>query len=426
MLDEHRRSARNPLRIAVVSQYFHPEDFRINDLVTELAARGHDVHVLTGNPNYPSGRFASGYGGIRPRRERYGDVKVVRVPLAARGNGSGLRLVINFVTFAISSSLLGPFYLRGKFDVVFTYQVSPVTVAVPTLVLARLKRAASVMWVQDLWPETLLAMGVFNGRIMRRVVTKATSFLHRGMTRILIQTPVFRTSIEQQGVNSDRIVYVPNWAEAHFEPVAVPQDAPERQEFRPGFNVLFAGNIGDAQGIDTIVGAMKELSDLDDLHWIVLGDGRRSSWLRSQVAASDHPERVHLLGRKPLESMPTWFALADVLVATLKADPVFRSTIPSKLQSYLACGRPIVAGMDGEGARVIDDSQSGATAPAGDAKALAAAVRRIYDSSSEERATMSANARSYYLTHFERNEVISTIEEIFVEEAETQQGKARR
>lgn len=414
------------LRIAIVTQYFYPEVFRINDLVDELVARGHEVYVLTGHPNYPSGVFAPGYGGFLPRREVLFGAHVVRVPLTARGNGSGLRLIVNYLTFALSATILGPLLMRGKFDVVFTNQPSPVTVAAPALLLARLKRAPSVMWVQDLWPQTLLAMGVLKGEFLARIATKATSLLHRGMDVVLVQSPAFRQPIEDQGVSATRIEYVPNWAEDLYRPVNVPIEAPERAEIPDGFNVLFAGNIGEAQGVDSLVGAMKQLEDIPNLHWIVLGDGRRFAWLNEQIESAGLANRVHLLGRKPVERMPTWFALADVLVATLRPDPVFESTIPSKLQSYLACGRPIVVGMDGEGARVIQESGSGKTAPAGDAGALANAVRELYEASEADRLAMGDRAVAYYRAHFARNEVISNIENVMSGEVARYQAMGKK
>lgn len=400
------------LRIAVVSQYFYPEVFRVNDLVEELVERGHEVHVLTGQSNYPSGVFARGYGGLRPRRKQLLGANVVRVPLTARGSGSGVRLLINYLTFAVSATLLGPFLMRGRFDVVFTNQLSPVTVAAPGLAIACQKRATSVIWVQDLWPQTVFAMGVIKGSFLKRLTTKFTSFLYRGMDIVLVQSPAFRKPIEEQGVLPAQIEYVPNWAEDLYRPVSVPADAPERETMPDGFNVLFAGNLGEAQGLETLVKAIDLLRDFPDINWIILGDGRRLAWLREAVASAGVEHRVLLLGRKPVEAMPTWFALADVLLATLKSDPVFDSTIPSKLQSYLACGRPIVASMDGEGARVIEESGAGKTAAAGDAKALASAIRELFETTVEDRLNMSDHALTYYQDHFSRSEVISTIENV--------------
>lgn len=401
-----------------MSQYFSPEDFRINDLVKELVAKGHDVQVLTGNPNYPSGKFVPGYGGFRTRTDDYFGAKVSRVPHVARGNGSGLLLILNYLTFAVSAMIFGPFLMRGRFDVVFTNQLSPVTVAAPALFLAKVKRAPTVIWVQDLWPQSLLALGVLKGRATVWAATKGTGFLYRGMGTVLIQSPAFRRTMEEQGVEPGRIHYVPNWAEDLYRPVTVPDDAEERKHFSDGFTALFAGNLGEAQSIETIVGAMKLLEEVPDLRWIILGDGRRSSWLQRRVKELGLSEKVELVGRRPVESMPTWFALADVLVATLKSDPVFESTIPSKLQSYLACGRPIIAGMDGEGARVIRESGAGATASAGDEQELANAIRRIYELPEAARQALGESALTYYNTHFGRTDLISKIEDILWKEVD--------
>jgi len=402
------------LRIAVVTQYFHPEDFRVNDLVTQLVARGHDLQVLTGNPNYPSGRFAPGYGGVVPRRGEACGARVTRVPLIARGNASGLRLVGNYLSFAASATILGPMLVRDPVDVVLAYQLSPVTVGGPALALGRTKGVPVLMWVQDLWPHTLAAMGVLRSSGAKRSAGWATGALHRAMDALLIQSPAFRRPLEEQGVAPSRITYVPNWAEAFYRPIAVPASAPERGVLPSGFTVMFAGNLGEAQALDTLLGAAQLLTDVPDLHWVILGEGRRLQWLRDEIASRRLQGHMQLLGRKPAETMPTWFGLADVLVATLRPDPVYELTVPSKLQSYLACGRPVVVSMDGEGARVVERAGAGEVAPAGDPAALALAVRRLYGAKPTARAEMGRRARAYYLEHFERDRVIDQVEQLLV------------
>ena len=405
------------LRLAVVTQYFHPEDFRINDLVGHLATRGHMVQVLTGHPNYPSGRFFAGYGGLSVRREHIFGAHVVRVPMIARGNSSGARLATNYLTFAASATVFAPVLVRGPIDVVLAYQPSPVSVAAPALAIARVRQAAALMWVQDLWPQTLGAMGLLRSRPIARLANAATGLLHRKMDGLLIQSRGYAQPLEQQGVDVSRITYVPNWAEAFYGPVVVPDSAPERREIPSGFVVMFAGNLGEAQGLETLLDAATILRDLPALQWVILGEGRRLKWLSEEVRARGLSSRIHLLGRKPAESMPTWFALADVMLATLRPDPIYELTVPSKLQTYLACGRPIIASLDGEGARVIKCARAGEATPAGNAYALAAAVRRLYESQPHILADMGSRGLSYYNEHFRRETVIDRVERLLLDHA---------
>lgn len=401
-----------PLRIAVVTQYFWPEDFRVNDLVGELASRGHDVQVLTGQPNYPDGEFTRGYGGLMPQREAACGGNVVRVPLVPRRQGTSKQLLFNYISFATSATCLGPSLVRGPVDAVLAYEPSPVTVAAPALALARLKKAPALMWVQDLWPDTLAAMGVLRSSLFQRTALAATGLVHRKMDSLLVQSKAFVGPLCQQGAQSNRVHYVPNWAEDLYRPVTVPAAAPQRQELPTGFKILFAGNVGVAQGLDVVLRAAELLRELKDLHWVILGSGRQAEWLGREVQQRRLEGTVHLLGRRPLVTMPTWFSLADVLLATLRPDRVYELTLPSKLQTYLACGKPVLASMDGEGARVLRESGGGLVTRTGDAGALAEGARHMYDAGPDALASMGKRGLAYYREHFDRVAIIDRVEEL--------------
>jgi glycosyltransferase involved in cell wall biosynthesis len=398
------------LRIAIVTQYFWPEEFRINDLTRELVSRGHQVQVLTGHPNYPSGQFPRGYGGLAPRKEEAEGAVVLRVPLVPRKRGTGPQLFVNYLSFAASAVALGPAVVRGLVDVVLAFEPSPVTVAAPALALGRVKRAPVLMWVQDLWPDTLAAMGILAGRLPRRAAMTVSGSLHRRMDGLLVQSRSFYEPLRAQGVDLGRVHYVPNWAEEFYRPMVVPDDAPERGGMPNGFTILFAGNLGVAQGLEVVLGAAERLAGIDDLHWIFLGSGRQADWLRQEVQLRGLKQKVHLLGRHQAAEMPTWFALADVLLASLRPGPVYQLTLPSKLQTYLASGRPILATLDGEGARVVEESGAGIAVPAGDPASLASAARRLFEADPEDRAEMGRRAVAYAREHFDRTRVIDRVE----------------
>jgi glycosyltransferase involved in cell wall biosynthesis len=333
-----------------------------------------------------------------------------------------MRLAANYFSFALSASALGVPGMSKPADVVLAYEPSPVTVAVPALILGKRLRAPVLMWIQDLWPQTLRATGVLQDGWALKAAGRLTGAMHRAMDGLLVQSPAFVPLLESQGVAHDKISYLPNWAEDYFKPITVPADAPEIQQMPQGFVVLFAGNIGVAQGLDVLLVAAERLRDIKDLQWVVLGDGRQATWLRNEVCRRNL-SNIHLLGQKASESMPTWFALADALLVTLRPDPLYELTIPSKIQAYMACGRPILASLDGTGAREVDTAGAGFTAPAGDADALAAATRRLYHLAPGERSAMGVKARVHYDQHFNREILIERLESVLENAVANRSGR---
>lgn len=406
------------MNVLIITQYFWPENFRINDLAEGLKQRGHKVTVLTGKPNYPSGRFYDGYGFFSKPRETYKGITVVRSPLLPRGRAGGFRLVLNYFSFAFAAAITALFSCRDKYDVIFVYAPSPITVALPALALRWLRGVPMMLWVQDLWPESVSATGAVRSAWPLRLIERMVKFIYKRSDRILVQSEAFRPSIEGFGVSGERITYLPNSAEALYKPVILPQDAEERAMVPSGFCIMYAGNIGTAQSFETVLSAAERLKSYPDIHWVVLGDGRVAPWVRAQIAERDLAGCVHLLGRYPMEAMPRYFSLADAMLVTLKDAPIFGLTIPARVQSYLACGRPIIAGMNGEGARVVKEAGAGLTAAAEDAEALADAVLKMYKMPKPEREAMGARGRDYFLAHFEDNLLMDRLERLMKEMAE--------
>ena len=403
------------MRILVVTQYFWPESFRVNDLALGLKERGHAVAVLTGLPNYPTGRFFPGYGFFTPSSEEFNGLPVYRVPLIPRGSGQRWRLALNYFSFAIFASLLAPVHCRGAFDLIFVFEPSPITVGIPAMMLKKFKRAPIMFWVQDLWPESLSATGAIRSELLLHWVAKLVRFIYERCDRILVQSEGFIPSVTALGADPQRVAYFPNWAETIYRPVATAEDAPERKEVPAGFCVMFAGNIGAAQSFETILEAATLLRQHQDIHWVVVGDGHRRAWVEGQILERGLKQSVHLLGPRPAEVMPRYFALADALLVTLKCDPIFALTIPSKVQSYLACAKPILAALDGEGARVVRESGAGIVCPAEDAKALAESVLRLSCMSPQERAAMGQKGRTYFEANFEREKLLDRLEGLMLE-----------
>ncbi|MDO3412022.1 glycosyltransferase family 4 protein [Saccharibacillus sp. CPCC 101409] len=398
------------MRILVVTQYFWPENFKVNDLVLGLQEKGHEVVVLTGKPNYPSGRFFDGYGFWKKATENYRGVRVLRVPLIPRGTGSGIRLLLNYVSFCLSASVAAPLRCRGAFDLIFVYEPSPITVGFPAVLMKKIKRAPLFFWIQDLWPESLMEAGSVRSPRILDYVAKGVRYLYRNSDLLLAQSLRFRESIEAFGAPPDKIVYYPNWAESYYRPLNTASSVSESIQMPEGFKIMFAGNFGAAQDIRTILDAAGELREHSDIQWVFLGDGRMRGWLEQEIVNRGLQQSVHLLGRFPPERMPDFFAKADALLVTLKKSPLFNLTIPSKLQSYLACGRPVIAALDGEGARILRDSGGGIVCPAESPTALAAAALQMKALSVEERLAMGESGIAYYRAHFERNMLIDKLD----------------
>jgi colanic acid biosynthesis glycosyl transferase WcaI len=401
---------RRALKVLVVTQYFWPESFRINDLVLGLKERGHDMTVLTGVPNYPRGTIFPGYGILSPATETYQGVAVCRVPLCPRGTGQGWRLAVNYFSFALSASVFGPLRLRGAFDAIVVYEPSPITVGIPAIVVKWLKGAPILFWVQDLWPESLSATGAVKSKWMLNSVANLVRFIYDRCDRVLVQSKAFTAPIENLGTSAEKILYFPNSAEDLYRPMQLALDAPERETMPQGFRVMFAGNIGAAQDFETILEAAEKLKTNADIHWVILGDGRMRGWVDEQMRLRGIKKNFHLLGKHPVESMPRWFSLADAMLVTLKREPIFALTIPAKLQSYLACAKPIIAALDGEGARIIEESGAGLVAPCENAEALAQSVLAVHRMSLEERARMGEKGHAYFRQHFEREKLLDQLE----------------
>jgi glycosyltransferase involved in cell wall biosynthesis len=397
------------VKILVVSQYFWPENFRINDLVVELAKRGNDVTVLTGHPNYPEGKIFPEYKSNAESYGEFGGARVVRVPLFPRGTGS-LRLMLNYLSFALSASALGPWKLREKtFDVIFVCQLSPVTVGIPAAILRKLKSAPIVFWILDLWPESLRAVGVVRSPILLKGVGFLVSFIYRHCDLILAQSKSFIPEIKKYCSPNRRIEYFPSWSESVFD-FATTIPAPEIP-FAPGvFSVMFAGNIGDAQDFPAILQAAEALKDDRRIRWLVVGDGRAAAWVRQEVEKRGLADSVLMLGRYPLERMPSFYTHADALLVSLRDEPIFSMTIPGKLQSYLAAGKPVLAMLDGEGADLVQRSGAGLACRAGDGLALADAVLKLALMSDEERKMMGNKALEVNKSEFDRATLISRLE----------------
>ena len=395
------------MKLLLLTQYFWPEGFRINDVVRSCAEKGLDVQVLTAKPNYPGGKVFDGYRAAGFSRESWGRVKVSRVPIIPRGESGGFRLAVNYLSFILSGLLFGPWLLRKQVvDVIFVYAPSPLLQAIPALWLAWLKKCPVVLWVQDLWPESLEATGHVRNPLALRFVAWWIRFIYRRTDLILVQSRAFEPSIRALAPGK-KVAYYPNSVdEAFLKPVD--GRFPALPALDDGFSVLFAGNVGTAQAVEVIVEAAEMLKDHADIHFVVVGDGSRWQWLHQQ-AQSRGLTNLYLPGHFPVETMPGMMTRASVLLVTLTDKPIFAMTVPAKIQAYMAVGRPIIACLNGEGARLVKEAEAGVAVAAGDAQGLARAILELHAMPQEKRIELGENARRYHSRHFSHEKLVAAL-----------------
>jgi colanic acid biosynthesis glycosyl transferase WcaI len=399
------------LKILVVTQYFWPESFRVNELVRELVRRGHDVSVLTGIPNYPSGSTYPDFLHNPSNYDSYFGARVFRAPMLARGSGA-FRLILNYLSFAICASVYAPFrLLKHSYDVVFVYQLSPVTVVLPAILLSRIKRIPLVIWVQDLWPDTLISLNIVSNPILVSSLNLFVGSIYSQAKLLLAQSRSFVNRLAEYVADPSLICYFPNWAEDFstsceiYPATEVPKD--------PGvFTILFAGNIGEAQDFPSVLDAAEVLKDNPNVRWIIVGSGRKKQWLQNEVISRGLSNCFLLLGSFPYERMPSFYKAADILFISLAKSSAFSLTIPSKLQSYLISGIPILGMLDGEGAQTILKAEAGFVCDAGNSSALVDAVRNFLLLPLSDRILMGKKGRLYALKEFQKNMLLDKLENL--------------
>ena len=397
------------MNILLITNHFFPEEFRCNDLAFDLRCRGHKVTVLTAIPDYPKGKFHKGYSIFRRRIEMVNGVKVFRSFIIPRGNGGGLRLMLNYFS-SLVAQCWDAFWmgLLGKYDYVLVHETSPVMVGIPGVLVSKIKRIPLDFWVLDLWPESLQDAGGINNTIILGFFGKLTTWIYKHSNHILISSKGFKESICEKGDFDKKLVYFPNWADA-----ALRRNADYKlPEMPDGFRVMFAGNIGEAQDMDHLMATALELKEANDIHFCIVGDGRKKPWVEQFIKENGLGDTVHLYGRHPIDAMPAFFDAADVMLVTLKDSRIFNRTAPAKIQAYMNAGKPLAAMMNGEGPSVIADAQCGLSVAAGDSKAYAQLIKKMRDMDKSELGKMGARGKAYCSENFSFQKSVETIEHL--------------
>ena len=389
------------MRVLIWTQYFWPENFFINTITRSLSELGVEVTVLTGKPNYPEGQILSGYTAAGIHREKCFEIDIIRIPIKARGSGSSIGLALNYLSFILSGYLFAPFALHGKtFDIVFVYAPSPLLQALPAIFTAWLRRIPLVLWVQDIWPDALHSTGFIKNRWVLSLIGLTVRYIYRFSDSILIQSEGFRASVEHLVNDKKKIRFYPNSAEdVLVNPITTRQYTCLDQDIKKSFSVIFAGNIGTAQSCETIIEAATLLQGTHNIKFYLIGNGSMADSINKSIV-DNKLNNIVMTGRVAPENMSSIYASASVLLLSLRDDPALAATIPSKLQSYLAAGKPVIVSSNGESANVVLKANAGLTSPAGNSEALAQVVLKLYEMHPEERMKLGENGRKYFLNRY--------------------------
>ena len=395
------------MKILIISQYFYPENFRINDLAVELKKRGHIITILTGLPNYPKGEYFEGYSNKKNNDEIWNGIPIYRCKLRPRKTGS-VNLIRNYLSFVIEANKKLKELENQDFDLIYVFEVSPITVALPAIKFKKKRKIPIVINIQDLWPENIIAVTGITNPIIIGFVNKMVNYIYKHCNLILTASPSFVDKIKDRIKNKDKVKYWPQYSivSKTSEDVSL-----YNKDF---FNIVFTGNIGEAQGIDLAIEAAKVLKD-KKICWHFVGDGRNREKLEEMVKEYGVEERVIFHGFHPEKEIPKYLKDADAALLILKPNPIFEMTIPAKLQTYLACGVPILGCVSGEGKRIIEESQAGIVSDEISVEALVKTCQKFICLNSIDLNEYKNKAYQYGEDNFNKLELVVRLEKMMEE-----------
>ncbi|GAA3984017.1 glycosyltransferase family 4 protein [Comamonas faecalis] len=387
------------IRVLLLTQWFDPEPtFKGLLFARELVQQGFEVEVLTGFPNYPGGKIYPGYKIKWLQREVVDGVHITRVPLYPNHDQSAIKRVINYASFAASSLFYGLFMAK-RANVIYAYH-PPLTVGVTAGLIRLLRRIPVVYDIQDMWPDTLRATGMLNNAKALNVVAMVCRWVYRHMDHIVVLSPGFKRLLLERGVPERKLEVIYNWAdEAALSTPSSQGDLPLALADATQFRILFAGNMGKAQALDTVLDAARLLQERSaPVRWVMLGSGVEVPRLK-QRAADMGLRNLVFLPAVPMAEVGRYLEAADALLVHLRKDPLFEITIPSKTQAYMAVGKPLLMAVDGDAADLVRQSGGGVVAESENAQALAAAAETLSKAPADVLAKMGGNAKQFYAEH---------------------------
>ncbi|WP_352406597.1 glycosyltransferase family 4 protein [Acetoanaerobium noterae] len=390
------------MKLLVVCQYYYPEPFRITDICETLVNRGHEITILTGLPNYPNGIVPNDYKKRKKRYEIINGVKIIRCFEYGRGK-SKIGLFANYFSFSISGTIKALF-LKEKFDAVFVNQLSPIMMSLPAIAYKYKFNIKILLYCLDLWPASLAAGGIKNGSFVHNIFLLISRWIYNSVDSILITSSMFNDYfINILNINSVKITHLPQYAEDIF----IPKNQIHNKKNNDTYNFVFAGNIGEMQSVDTIIYAANELRNNENVIIHLVGDGSKLNDCKLLISELNL-SNVRLHGRKAVEDMPKFYDMADAMLITLKNNEILSMTLPGKVQSYMAAGKPIIGAINGETKTIINEANCGMVCDAEDYISLSKLILEFINSSNKLQ--MGLNAVEYYKSNYNKEMFIEKLE----------------
>ena len=397
----------NKRKILIISQYFWPENFRINDIAKSFNEDGHEVTILTGLPNYPKGVLFDEYKKDPKKFNNYQGCEVVRVPVFLRGKGSKFNLFLNYISFNISSIFFGIIYLKKKkFDIIFTFGTSPVTVALTSVFFSKIKKAKNILWVLDLWPDVIYELNIIRNKFIIFLIRKLIKYIYKKSDLILAQSNSFRFFISKSLLISEikKVVYFPSWPEFEGKIDIIEQ----KLKFNKVFNILFTGNIGESQNFDLIIKIAIKFKENENIKWTIVGEGRSFDYLKKQVKLNNI-KNFFLEGQKDISEIESYYKNADLLLVSLKPENILSYTIPGKFQSYLITGKPILGLIGGELEKIINNNKLGFASASQDVDFLYNNIFKLTQLSEQELLNIKVTSLQLLKNEFNKKNILNLL-----------------
>lgn len=398
------------MRILILTQYYYPETFKSTDIGEELVKRGHHVDALVGIPNYPEGEYYKGYGVFARRHENVNGVNVYRCFQTPRGkNATAIGLSFNYLTFVISATLWVIFYFAWKkrYDAIITHEPSPITQIIPAIILSKLRNIPVYSWILDIWPDSLVsAIGEKKSKYVKSILACITEWIYENSQLILVSSKGMMNLVNRNHDYSNKLVYFPNWCD---DILAMPIE--KTVKLPSGFKIMMAGNLNSGIGVESVIELVAKLRDLENVCFVFVGGGAKEKELKDKFERLEL-KNVVMTGRLPFSQMPALYSQADaMLISLLKTNlPHLQATVPARLQSYMAAGKPILGMIDGCSREIINNGDCGFASHAGDSDVLADYIRNIIVNNPESFKLKGENSRNFYEKYYQKNNCISNLE----------------
>ncbi len=378
-------------RILIYTNHFSPENFKINEVVEWLIESGFYVHVITGWPNYPGGKIFKGYGFLKKSFEIKGRLSIVRLPLIPRGSGAKFRLLLNYLSYFFSTFFYTIYLilLSKKYEKILVHHTSPFFLAFSAVLYKKIKNSSAILWDLDMWPHTLQAMGIINSPILIEILEKIVKKIYQAFDIIFVSSKSFE-SIAKKRVESFKIEYFPNWADREFEKINLPINSPKNSD---KIIITYAGNLGEAQGLDIVIKSIKA-SKNENLEFNFIGSGRDKKRLQKLVETNNL--NINFIDNIDPHELIPHFKKTHYLFLSLKDSAIFHKTVPAKLQTYLAIGKPIISSVSGETKKLLIQNNCGYCTDGGNEKELTKIFETLNKTSINTYKTFSENSKTLY------------------------------